>query len=202
MLALELAHREHPLTRLRIGLAVPSGEAAHLRGLLAERLAALVLPAPVVALHMRTGALLPATAGNGWLWKQAQTAEHSDALPRLIERLRARLGNERVFGLRALEDHRPECAWSIRRDNEVPGRYRTERATRAIERPLWLLTQPREIAPRGKKLRGPERIETGWWDGREIARDYFEMRDQEGVRSWVYRELSASRGWYLHGLYG
>lgn len=202
VLALELQHRAYPLTRVRIGLALPSGETAHLHGLLTERLAALNLPAPVIALRMRSGVLLPASPGSSWLWQQAQAAEHIDALPRLIERLRARLGSGQVFGLCALEDHRPEWAWSIRRDSEVPGRYRAHGETRAVERPLWLLTQPRAIRPQGKRLRGPERIETGWWNGRDIARDYFEMRDAEGVRSWVYRERSAPHDWYLHGLFG
>ena len=110
---IELKHRAHPLTRTHIGLALPSGEVTHLRGLLAERLAALALPAPVIALRLRSGALLAAMPANGWLWKQAQSHETIDALPRLIERLRARLGNDRVFGVHAVEDHRPECAWRI-----------------------------------------------------------------------------------------
>ncbi len=201
LLIIELKHRAHPLTRTHIGLALPSGEVTHLRGLLAERLAALALPAPVIALRLRSGALLAAMPANGWLWKQAQSHETIDALPRLIERLRARLGNDRVFGVHAVEDHRPECAWRIGGGNE-PGQPRGSEARRAVERPLWLLAQPRAIARQGKKLRGPERIETGWWDGREVMRDYFETRAEDGVRLWVYRERRTPQRWYVHGLFG
>jgi len=206
LLHLEFKHRAHPLTRIHIGLAMPSGEVGHLRGLLAERLATLKLPAPVIALRLRSGTLLPALPANGWLWKQAQIQELSDALPRLIERLRARLGNERVFGIRTVEDHRPECAWRMDSSHELHGLPQNAKTPRAVERPLWLLAQPREIARQAKKItrkiRGPERIETGWWDGCEVTRDYFETHDENGVRLWVYRERQAPHRWYVHGLFG
>ena len=35
---------------------------------------------------------------------------------------------------------------------------------------------------------GPERIETGWWDGRDVPRDYYVARNPAGVRLWVFRE--------------
>jgi protein ImuB len=202
LLIMDLKHRTHPLTRIHIGLALPSSEVVHLRGLLAERLAVLALPAPVIALRLRSGAVLPALPANGWLWKQAQTQETIDALPRLIERLRARLGHERVFGVCAVEDHRPECAWKIAGGNEIRDLPRVDKPRRAVERPLWLLAQPREITRQGKRLRGPERIETGWWDGREVRRDYFQTRAEDGVKLWVYRERRAPQHWYVHGLFG
>jgi protein ImuB len=48
----------------------------------------------------------------------------------------------------------------------------------------------------------PERIETGWWDGGEIARDYYTAVDIHGVRLWVFRERAAPHGWFLHGVFG
>ncbi|HZF25511.1 MAG TPA: hypothetical protein VEZ88_04570, partial [Steroidobacteraceae bacterium] len=169
---------------------------------LAERLLALSLPAPVIGMRLRSGALLPALPASGWLWRQGASEESATALPRLIERLRARLGNEQVFGVCAIEDYRPEGAWRICRENEPPRNTRAAFAQRAVERPLWLLVQPQRITSQGKRLRGPERIETGWWDGREVTRDYFDMRDAGGARLWVYRERCAPHGWYVHGIFG
>ncbi len=31
-----------------------------------------------------------------------------------------------------------------------------------------------------------ERIETGWWDGGDIARDYYTAADLHGVRLWIF----------------
>ena len=46
-----------------------------------------------------------------------------------------------------------------------------------------------------------ERIESGWWDGRDIARDYFIARNRRGECFWIYREL-ATQSWWLHGVFG
>ena len=48
---------------------------------------------------------------------------------------------------------------------------------------------------------GPERIESGWWDGAEARRDYFIARNARGQWLWIYRDLAAPRGWFLHGLF-
>jgi protein ImuB len=81
-------------------------------------------------------------------------------------------------------------------------------------RPLWLWRQPlplREQASRPwldgtplQLLAGPERIESGWWDGDLAARDYFIARAHDGALVWVFRArlpLSAGEGtgWFLQG---
>ncbi|MGE3774247.1 MAG: DNA polymerase Y family protein, partial [Gammaproteobacteria bacterium] len=50
---------------------------------------------------------------------------------------------------------------------------------------------------------GPERerVQGGWWEGADLARDYFVARDPQGTRWWVFRELDGRRGWYLHGVF-
>ena len=50
---------------------------------------------------------------------------------------------------------------------------------------------------------GPERIETGWWDGGDIRRDYYVARNNRGARLWVYQGvLRGVADWYLHGIFG
>jgi protein ImuB len=48
---------------------------------------------------------------------------------------------------------------------------------------------------------GPERIETGWWDGPQIRRDYYRIEIECGAWWWVFRQLrgNASAAWMLHG---
>jgi protein ImuB len=45
---------------------------------------------------------------------------------------------------------------------------------------------------------GPERIETGWWRGADIRRDYYVAQAAGGERFWLFRDLAAG-GWFLHG---
>ncbi len=41
-----------------------------------------------------------------------------------------------------------------------------------MPRPVWLLDEPLPL-PKPEILQGPERIESGWWDGKGVARDYY-----------------------------
>jgi protein ImuB len=77
-------------------------------------------------------------------------------------------------------------------------------------RPFWLLPAPQPLAEvdavphHGGPLRllaGPERIESGWWDGADVARDYFVAQAPDRSLVWVYRERRSPGGWFLHGLF-
>jgi protein ImuB len=46
-----------------------------------------------------------------------------------------------------------------------------------------------------------ERIISGWWDSQEIARDYFMATTIQGVRLWVYKDLTNPVRWYLQGYF-
>ena len=46
---------------------------------------------------------------------------------------------------------------------------------------------------------GPERIESGWWDGNDVRRDYFIARTPRDALLWVFQERQS--GWYLHGVF-
>lgn len=52
-------------------------------------------------------------------------------------------------------------------------------------------------------LSGPERIETGWWDGQSMARDDFIARAADGSLVLIWRgRLPAEQGdvnWFLQG---
>jgi protein ImuB len=204
-------HLGHPATRLTLGLVRPGLEAAHFATLFAERLERLMLPAPVIGLSLEAEPTEPLDPERIGLF-----GDPSDALPglRLVERLRARLGPAAVRGLDQRDEHRPEQAWRL----AEPGSGMPGASPAAGPRPCWLLDPPRPLECRGGRpclegaLRfesGPERLEAGWWDGGEIARDYWVARSPAGARLWVFRELQAAprtrqdgAAWFLHGLFG
>jgi protein ImuB len=45
---------------------------------------------------------------------------------------------------------------------------------------------------------GPERIETGWWRGPSVRRDYYRVETTAGNRLWLFRQLQDQQ-WFLHG---
>jgi hypothetical protein len=51
-----------------------------------------------------------------------------------------------------------------------------------------------------ERVWGPERIETGWWRGDDVRRDYYIVETDTGERFWVFRNL-LNESWYLHGIF-
>ena len=162
---------------------------------------------------------------------RAKRQRHA-SITHLVERLCARIGDGSVHGVTTVAEHRPQHAWrphvllSEVPRGAVPGQpalhgdrhgapgllTETRRTTSLVShRPLWMLQEPCLLATeqglpvwRGslELLDGPERLETGWWDGDGIARDYYVARNPGGMRLWVYRDRNTDTGWYLHGFFG
>lgn len=207
-LTLSLLHATpRPPSRVGLTLAVPGRDPAHLLALFRERLERLQLSAGVDGLALAVDELAPLIPGNLALFGDAGVRREDDLRDRLklVERLRARLGQAAVGSLATHPEHRPELAW---REAEVG----VETATDGFPtRPVWLLPQPRPLARRGRApwldgplvlQAGPERIESGWWDGDDVRRDYYLAQAADGARLWIYREHGVDGGWFLHGLFG
>ncbi len=198
-----LEHADHAATRLRIGVLEPVRDTTRLQQQLALHLEKTRLPAPVRAVSLHAGRLervaetardlfAPRGSGEGWL--------------ALLERLQTRLGTDALYGLELHDDHRPERAYNkSRHKGAAPTGAMVVGAAPLCRdsRPIWLLAEPRPTEPaRYRVASGPERIESGWWDGADVARDYFVAHDRYGARCWVFQERRPPYGWYLHGLFG
>ncbi len=196
---LALFHGEGRATRLEVGLVSPARDPAYLSGILRERLAATRIPEPVSAVGLSVETVLPLSPVNRELWREA-ARDVKDAWPALVERLRARLGGTAVQGLAVAAEHRPERSFIRTKASRGSEPWA---APRFGLRPFWLLPLPAPLArERVTLLAGPERIESGWWDGDDVRRDYFVAEDSRGSRLWVFRERGGERRWYLHGIFG
>jgi protein ImuB len=206
-LTLWLEHGRKARTRLDLEFASPERESDFILSIAREKLGRLTLRAPTIALDLRADALLAyAPRESTWL---PGAKENAIGRERLIERLAARLGRDRVFGIAIADDHRPDRDWKT-----VPGSIFSEEknvpGTVSGLRPVWLLNRPnRLIASDGRPsyqgdltfIAGPERIESGWWDGLEVRRDYYVAANARGETFWIFREHRGDQGWYLHGVF-
>ncbi len=64
--------------------------------------------------------------------------------------------------------------------------------------PTWMLVRGREYIV--TEAIGPRRIETGWWRGPDVRRDYFCVTTESGERFWVFRS-GVDHRWRLHGVF-
>lgn len=164
------------------------------------------------ALMLTADAVEPMTARQGVLESEAE-AKQAESLAALIDRLSARLGEDRVLASERVDSWVPERAerWrpALGRPLMVPCRADGRR-------PILLLDPPEPVEamaelPDGAPMRftwrrlsrrvtradGPERLSPEWWrprpDDRQVrTRDYYRVEDEAGGRYWLFRE----------GLYG
>ncbi len=188
---LTLEHARDEATRVVVAMATPQRDAERLFELARTRLERTSLPAPARAIELDAEELpifrpplrdlFEPVRGDGLDW------------PTLDERLRARLGDAALRQIALVADHRPERAW---RHGTPTGAVSPPHA----RRPLWLLPRPLPLRPNPTAvLAGPERIESGWWDGGDTRRDYYIVRTVEGQQAWAYLPVGTLDGWMLHG---
>jgi len=197
-LRLELVHEDVPPSGIVFGLAA-TRDAGHILDVLRERIARERLPGCVEAIVLESIETVSLDDAEGELFPGAQAPGETPV--RLIERLRARLGDAAVGALRPHADRRPERAWREAAIDE-PCAAAAEAPFPPDARPLWLLSEPRALPGHPHNLTltaGPERIEGGWWDGGDVARDYFVGRNDRGERWWVFRDRAGR--WFLHGVF-
>lgn len=193
--------------------------------LLAHRLERERLAAPIEQVKLAFDRTVPCRAEQDALFEGAagegrdRDVEHHAAA--LRDRLAVRLGGERVQTADLVADHRPERAFRLRRHGErCPPTNDAAFAARATPgpRPLELEASPRPLRVDAdasgwpatlhehgrvvalRVVRGPERIASGWWDGHDVERAYFEVETGDGARLWLFRDLKLG-GFFRHGAF-
>jgi protein ImuB len=200
---------------------VPEYRAARFAALLAARLEALPLAGPVQRIELEAGRLQGFIAASTDLWTPGEHGGNAAATqsPEFLQTLMARLGERAVYALAEVDGHRPERQWRRQwplATSAAPAATHVPHATGAW-RPLGLMPEPaplqtvrdeggrvRQLLHAGQGLTlvsGPERIESGWWDGGEVARDYYIARATDGAQWWIFRECDALRRWFVHGCF-
>lgn len=192
-LSVALEHRDAPPTRLELRITTPQRDAPQLFAVLRETLERTTLPEPVTDIRLSadefiTPSILQTDLFDDGQWRAAGWSA-------VLDKLRARLGEDAVHRLGLNDSHCPEKAWCVRSDGK------DAEPDTLLERPLWILEQPRPM-DRAPQVSGrPERLEVGWMSGQDSSRDYYRAESPEGARLWVYRDCHTHQ-WFLHGLWG
>jgi len=139
-------------------------------------------------------------------------------LAHLINHLASRLGQDSIvyptlqagaqpefsFCFKPLVD--PKRMRSRKREDVKSRSHRLARPLRLLEPPV-LIAEGRALPCRFRyqkaihcaaKKWGPERVETAWWNGPTVRRDYWRIETEAGMHFWIYFDLKAER-WFLQG---
>ena len=190
---------------LQLTLLQPSRDPQHLLKLWQEKLERHNLQSAVEGLELQVRQLLPLQPQTDDLLVMRQKSSLS--FIQMLERLKSRLGESLVQQPVCTADHRPERSGRL----ELFPTPSTATDKHKATRPFWLLPEPQPLqqASDGRPLlqgvltllSGPERIESGWWDGYGQRRDYYIAHNPQQQRLWIYRTLKQPQRWFLHGYF-
>jgi protein ImuB len=189
-LNLTLARRRTETEGFTLRTTAPTQDAGVFMRLLRERWNNRPPQAAASELRLHADRFLDLHSPQTPLFDDGQAA--GEAWNDLVDRLRARLGDEAVWRPGLVADHRPERAWSRGGSSKTPAAL--------PRRPLWLLRDPRPYES-GVSAGPAERIVGGWWEGMPIERDYRFVDGPGGETLWVYRDGADGR-WFVHGTGG
>lgn len=206
---------------LTVRTAQPTRDVEHLSRLLAEHLAHVVLSAPVGDLQLIALEVCPLAPPS--LSLLPETRQAGEDLARVLERITARLGPERVLRPLSCEDHRPEWMthWQPATATVVHTAAPARSGIDLLPQPAFVLSPPLRLALRDQRpvyqgplqlLLGPHRVEGGWWDRtvldgqpatRHVARDYLVALSEHAGALWVFQTRldDAADAWFLHGTF-
>ena len=205
---IQLYDDKHAATDIVIGVRQATRDHQHLTRLLEEHLNRLSLEAPVRSVRLTAKDFVLFAPQNFSLFLEPAldlALDHQEGdIEILLEQLQARIGGEAIKTLHSVADHRPEYAYRI---SEA---LATRSEVIKQQCPLWLLPEPCLLSRKNHQpwlqgpvtlVKGPERIEAGWWSGHDVRRDYYIAKDNKGRQLWLYQELNEHCRWYLHGLF-
>jgi len=123
-----------------------------------------------------------------------------------------------TFSLRRVAGVESSSPQTKLRGEKVPDTF-SDTLTFTASRPLRLWPEPlpvlvMSVVPDGPPVRfrwlhvehrvasawGPERIDTGWWRGDDVRRDYYVVETTDGARFWLFRRRDDGH-WFLHGCF-
>jgi len=201
----QFLHRDAEPTLLVQGMLAPSREVDYLLEVFRQLLERLTLPEAVVEIVLQVDDWQAFQQPSTDLFRTVQDMQQDDGF---LERLRARMGSDAVQGIRAQPDHRPEHAWRYCEPVEKDGGGEAASA-RHDHQPIWLLPKPQSLPVRQGHpcYQGrlqlqvfSQRIESGWWDGADVARDYYRASNPAGQQLWVYQDRRSGK-WFLQGFF-
>jgi protein ImuB len=210
--------------RFECSLSRAAQTASYLRPLLHLKLEQVRVDAPIRAMSVRAVVLDRMADEQPNLFDVGNDA----ALAQLLDSLTSRLGKDAVTMPRFVADPQPELACDYAACSLALARNDPSYEGMGDHRPLRLFPRPTAIeaiflpfplrgrgagsegAPQRLRIagadhavvlwRGPERIETGWWRGDDVQRDYYLVETADGTRWWIFQRLNDGR-WFLHGCF-
>lgn len=220
--------RERQQTEVEISPARPTLSGRAVVDLIRAQLSEDVLEHPICSLGLLVTASSEPEIEELDLFDYRDASRTPESVDVAVARLRAAFGDHAAGTAELIDSYRPEGAFRMApfsapcRTSKTKRRPRKSKsqaqvqvlpevmngfagALRLIDPPAPLPRGLRAVDHEGQSMpviasRGPTRVESEWWSGDPLERDYYEVETDGGGRYWVFRHLGSGR-YYLHGIF-
>lgn len=166
---------------------------AMIQRVLTEALADISWSSPLQRLTLEVVESVSQSPGQLNLWDQ--TEERIEELSGFVNRMKNRLGENRVGFAEVLPSYLPEKSWRL--IYPAPSQHLL---FPDHSRPVFLFEKPSLFYPSSNwKLTELERLNLHWWDN-TVSRKYFLAEGNNGEKLWVFFEPQTNQ-WFCHGSY-
>lgn len=214
------------MTTLHVGFSRATRVAERVVDLLRQKIETVNLTRGASAIHLVAGEVVRWRSQQGDLFATSDR-NNDEQLGELLDRVTNRLGHASVVRAELVDDFQPEYAFRYTPVTDVgldskpaePPRVTPAQPRFELPRPLQMFNHPIPVrvmatVPDGPPTWftfagreyavadawGPERIETAWWRGSDMRRDYFRVASSSGEQFWLYFD-GGNRQWFLHGVF-
>jgi protein ImuB len=189
--------REHDTLILSFNSIRPIYKSQDWLSIISLRMESLSFESPVFGLSIKCVEYEVAQVANDDMFEQKST--HVAAMT-LLSRLQSKLGQQSLQRIHFVDDFRPELSQQKAKVLSPSNTNCTAKNNSIFaDRPGLLLPHPEPLTLAVEVLKGPERIQTGWWDDQSINRDYYIGQSQDGQQVWIFK--TPNKQWYLHGYF-
>nr|WP_136252804.1 DNA polymerase Y family protein [Ningiella ruwaisensis] len=198
---IQLFQREHEPMLLGVDSAMPIYRSQDWLEIITLKLDKVQLLSPIYAIALSCDEYENVALSNEDFFARKST--HIAAMS-LLSRLGGKLGSDKIRGLRFVQDFRPECSsqlcdYTAIASNGEPNATKSAENSIFADRPGLLLAEPSLLTQKVKVIKGPERVLSGWWEDKNVSRDYYIGQSDQGQQLWLFK--TPEQQWYLHGYF-
>lgn len=195
-ICLQFFQRDHPAKQFEFNSIRPIYKTPDWIDIISLKLEAIKFESPVYALTLSCEKYEVAEIANDDMFSQKST--HLAALT-LLSRLQSKLGKQGIKQISFVGDFRPEHNSKLSNINTSRLKNDYSHCSIFADRPGLLLPIPEPLQLQVQVIKGPERIQTGWWDDHPINRDYYIGQSEGGQQVWIFK--TPTQEWFLHGYF-
>lgn len=181
--------------KVEVKSANPQNEAAQWQYLVSLKFEKVRLTQPVRGISLSAPELFSFQTNSDSFFTDNSS---SRSINEFLSILKMKLGEDSIHFPSLNDQHLPELHSQLVKEPQQT-EYKST-ANRHTPTPLFLLEKPVRLTEEVNLKSTIERVTSNWWQGKEIARDYYLAETKSGQWLWVFRR--PDKKWFIHGYYG